>query len=165
MSKPGRKPTLSRRAFAGAALTPFLIPTRASAAGETVAETRRLELYGLLGDLPPRDRAVSARTVSVEQRPAYVLETLVLDLNGFEPVPAYFVKPRSLAGRAPTVLYNHAHGGDYPLGKRELLEGRKELTEDHVRAAAKKSGLVDVKVVAFSATHSALKLVIPLARR
>jgi hypothetical protein len=44
-------------------------------------------------------------------------------------------------------------------------KGRKELTEDHVRAAAKTSGLVDVKVVAFSATHSALKLVIPLARR
>lgn len=89
---------------------------------------RRSELYGLLGDLPARDRPVSARSVSVEERPAYVLETLVLDLNGFEPVPAYFVKPRSLAGRAPAVLYNHAHGGDYPLGKREILEGRKELT-------------------------------------
>ena len=44
-------------------------------------------------------------------------------------------------------------------------KGRKEFTEDHVRAAAKKTGLVDVKVVAFSPTHSALKLVIPLARR
>lgn len=44
-------------------------------------------------------------------------------------------------------------------------KGRRELTEDHVRAAAKRAGLVDVKVVAFSATHSALKLVIPLARR
>jgi hypothetical protein len=44
-------------------------------------------------------------------------------------------------------------------------KGRKELTEDHVRAAAKRAGLTDVKVVAFSPTHSALKLVIPLARR
>lgn len=44
-------------------------------------------------------------------------------------------------------------------------KGRKELTEDHVRAAGRKIGLVDVKVVAFSATHSALKLVIPLAHR
>jgi len=44
-------------------------------------------------------------------------------------------------------------------------KGRKELTEDHVRAAGRKVGLVDVKVVAFSATHSALKLVIPLAHR
>lgn len=44
-------------------------------------------------------------------------------------------------------------------------KGRRELTEDHVRAAAKQAGLTDVKVVAFSPTHSALKLVIPLARR
>jgi hypothetical protein len=63
----------------------------------------------------------------VEERPAYVLEKLTLDLNGFEAVPAYFVKPKSLAGKAPAVLYNHAHGGNYRLGKDELLEGRKEL--------------------------------------
>lgn len=40
-------------------------------------------------------------------------------------------------------------------------KGRPALKEDHVRAAAKAAGLTDVKVVAFSATHSALKLVIP----
>jgi hypothetical protein len=44
-------------------------------------------------------------------------------------------------------------------------KGRPALKEDHVRAAGKPAGLVDVKVVAFSATHSALKLVIPVARR
>ena len=44
-------------------------------------------------------------------------------------------------------------------------KGRRELTEDHVRAAAFEANLVDVKVVAFSETLSALKLVIPLAKR
>lgn len=44
-------------------------------------------------------------------------------------------------------------------------KGRPALREDDVRAAAKAAGLVDVKVVAFSATHSALKLVIPLRDR
>ena len=44
-------------------------------------------------------------------------------------------------------------------------KGRRELGEDHIRGAARRAGLVDVKVVAFSPTHSALKLVIPLARR
>ena len=44
-------------------------------------------------------------------------------------------------------------------------KGRPDLTEDHVRAEALRVGLVDVKVVAFSDTLSALKLVIPLARR
>ncbi len=44
-------------------------------------------------------------------------------------------------------------------------KGRRELTENHIRDAAVAAGLVDVKVVRFSATHSALKLVIPKARR
>ena len=44
-------------------------------------------------------------------------------------------------------------------------KGRRELTGNDVRRAALAHGLVDVKVVAFSATHSGLKLVIPLARR
>ena len=38
-------------------------------------------------------------------------------------------------------------------------------TEDDVRAAAFEADLVDVKVIAFSETLSALKLVIPLAKR
>ena len=44
-------------------------------------------------------------------------------------------------------------------------KGQPHIKEDHVRAAAKRAGLTDVKVVAFSTTHSALKLVIPLAKR
>ena len=52
------------------------------------AEARRRELYGLLGDLPPRQRPIGARTLSVEERPGFLLEKLVLDINGLEPVPA-----------------------------------------------------------------------------
>lgn len=44
-------------------------------------------------------------------------------------------------------------------------KGRRELTENHVRDAALAAGLVDVKVARFSDTHSALKLVVPKARR
>ena len=44
-------------------------------------------------------------------------------------------------------------------------KGRRDLSEDTVRAAAKGSGLVDVKVVRFSETLGALKLVIPRASR
>lgn len=45
------------------------------------------------------------------------------------------------------------------------LKGKPELKEVDVIAASKKAGLVDVKVVSFSDRESALKLVIPLARR
>ena len=44
-------------------------------------------------------------------------------------------------------------------------KGSKAINENDVRDAALAIGLVDVKVVAFSPTHSALKLVIPLAHR
>jgi dienelactone hydrolase len=89
---------------------------------------RREELYGLMGDLPGRDRKISVRKISEEEREGYGLEKLVLDLNGIEEVPAYFVSPLSRkAAKVPVVLYNHAHGGDYPLGKDELLKSRKLL--------------------------------------
>ncbi|MBI4877290.1 MAG: acetylxylan esterase [Acidobacteria bacterium] len=90
------------------------------------AERRRL-LYKLLGDLPPRNRKISARTVSREDRGSYVLERLELDLNGLEPAPAWFARPKQAAGRIPAILYNHAHGGDYKLGKDELIRGRIQL--------------------------------------
>jgi len=44
-------------------------------------------------------------------------------------------------------------------------KGQKQITENDVLAAGQPAGLVDVKVCSFSATHTALKFVIPLSRR
>jgi hypothetical protein len=44
-------------------------------------------------------------------------------------------------------------------------KGKKEVTENDVISAGRKSGLKDVKVVGFSATHTALKFVLPVAKR
>jgi hypothetical protein len=44
-------------------------------------------------------------------------------------------------------------------------KGRPEISERATMAAGKAAGLVDVKVVGFSPTHTAEKYVIPLARR
>jgi hypothetical protein len=44
-------------------------------------------------------------------------------------------------------------------------KGNAAVSESAVMAAGKSAGLVDVKVVAFSATHSALKFVVPLKDR
>ena len=92
-------------------------------------EARRRELYALMGELPNRSRPVEAHKVVEERREHYVLEKLVLELNGVEHVPAYFVRPLNAGpgARLPTVLYNHAHGGDYGLGKDELLKGNRFL--------------------------------------
>ena len=44
-------------------------------------------------------------------------------------------------------------------------KGRKQITENDVIAAGRKSGLKDVKVVGFSPTHTALKFVLPITAR
>lgn len=92
-------------------------------------DSRRRELYGLLGDLPARDRPVSTETVATREEERYLLDILVLDLNGIEPVPAYLVRPKNATGPVPAVLYHHAHGGDYALGKSELIRGRSHLQD------------------------------------
>jgi dienelactone hydrolase len=88
---------------------------------------RRAELYGLLGDLPPRARPVAGRKTSESERDGYVLERWELDLNGVEIVPAYLARPRGVTGRRPAVLFNHSHGGGYTIGKTEFVEGRSYL--------------------------------------
>ncbi|MGI6367971.1 MAG: dienelactone hydrolase family protein [Anaerolineae bacterium] len=88
---------------------------------------QREQLYALLGDLPARDYPISADLISTQERDGYILETLRLDLNGIEPVPAYFARPRGEVRNAPVVLYQHAHGGNYVLGKDEFIDGRAAL--------------------------------------
>jgi hypothetical protein len=44
-------------------------------------------------------------------------------------------------------------------------KGKKEITESDVLGAGRKAGLKDVKVVGFSATHTALKFVIAVEKR
>ena len=58
----------------------------------------------------------------------------------------------------PCIRPNGAIWVVYPKGKQHIREA-------DVMAAGKDAGLVDVKIVSFSETHSALKFVIPAARR
>lgn len=85
-------------------------------------EARRAELYRLLGDLPPRDRPISARNLGEQLREGFVEEQWIFDFNGIEDVPGVFTRPVTGAGRRPTILYNHYHGGDFHTGKRELTD-------------------------------------------
>jgi hypothetical protein len=87
---------------------------------------RRRQLWHFLGDLPdPRSpRAVHLRTTI---HPGFTLEHLELDLNGIEPVPALLLLPEKRPTPSAGLVYIHAHGGTYELGKEELLLGRKVL--------------------------------------
>jgi len=86
-------------------------------------ESRRGELWGLLGDLPWQHKSSPPRVVSTEKHENYTLQRLVLDLNGIEPVPALLLIPDRRQHPAPGLLFIHWHAGMYDLGKEELLQG------------------------------------------
>lgn len=67
-------------------------------------------------------------------------------------------KLRSVNSAAKHLAPNGALWIVYPKGK-------EELKQDDIFKAGKSAGLVDVKVVSFSPTHTALKFVIPVAFR
>ena len=124
----------SRRDFlqtSGAALAAAgsrSLANRSNAADESFSaqqERRRKELWGLLGDLPWNHRPGPAHLVSTEDHDGYVLERLVLDLNGQDPVPAVLLIPKKRVERAPGLLFIHWHAGMYDLGKEQLTRGVK----------------------------------------
>lgn len=93
-----------------------------------ISASDRQKLISLLGDLPHYTKEdIKSEIVFVEKHDSYIIEKLVLYLNGIEPVPAYFLKPGNSSGKLPVILYNHAHGGDYQRGKEELLKGASYL--------------------------------------
>jgi hypothetical protein len=104
---------------------------------------RRKELWGLLGDLPKK-RAPKSKLLKTTRGDGYLLEHLELDLNGVEAVPAYLLIPDKRPKKAPGLLYIHAHGGTYGLGKEELILGRKVLPAYAPVCAAK--GLVTLAI-------------------
>lgn len=81
-------------------------------------------LATLLG--PRFSQAVAVRVTCQESRAfhGWVLDDLCFDFDG-ESAPAWFLRPAS--GRVPAVIYAHAHGNNFALGRDELIEGRGSL--------------------------------------
>lgn len=91
-------------------------------------DDEREKLKGLLGDLPA-DGPISAKVLKLEERDGYYLETVLLELYGMDPIPAYVAKPREGTGPFPLVLYNHSHGGNYGNGRKEMIVSSPYLQE------------------------------------
>jgi len=83
-------------------------------------ETRE-KLYSLLGDLPTAPPPITAILIAEDEYEDFILENLVLELNGTESVPAYFTRPKNASAPYPVILFSHSHGGYYHMGKNELL--------------------------------------------
>ncbi len=105
---------MTRREFAWT-----LAPLAGAAAIAGDAGDGRARLYAQLGSLPPRDAKIGVEKLSSRVQNGYTVESLLLDLNGGDPLPAYFVKPgQTLHGKLPAFFYCASTAGDA-----ELLDG------------------------------------------
>lgn len=86
------------------------------------------KLQQLLGDVPS-DQPITATLLKQEELDGYKLESLLLDLNGIERVPAYIAKPLQGDGPFPLVVFNHSHGGDYANGRNEFVRSSPYLQQ------------------------------------
>ncbi|WP_390410201.1 CocE/NonD family hydrolase [Lacticaseibacillus jixiensis] len=88
--------------------------------------SRREELIALLGKRPKL--APSGQVLFTRPHGKATLETLALTLNDIEQVPAYFAYPND-GQTHPLVIFNHSHGGNFALGKDELIAGNTYLCD------------------------------------
>lgn len=86
----------------------------------------REKLISLLGDRPVV-KEPEHLLIKKETNDTYTVETLLLDLNGEEKVPAYFIKPKNVQGPLPLMLFHHSHDSNYGLGRKEVIEGNDYL--------------------------------------
>lgn len=59
----------------------------------------------------------------------YRIERYMLKLNNLELVPTICCLPLEEKSTYPVVLYQHSHGGDFKIGKKELIHGASHLFE------------------------------------
>jgi dienelactone hydrolase len=84
----------------------------------------RATLWQLLGKLPPRPRVPKVKTLAREDRGTYWLERFEFDNGAGATVPGVLLLPKNISGKAPAILWNHWHGGQYDLGKAALMEAK-----------------------------------------
>ncbi len=102
--------------------TPQLIPPRSEKDWAQQRSAIREKLESLLGKRPPRP-VQKPLTLWKEDRGSYWLEKFEFDNGAAEIVRGYLFLPKTASATrpAPGILYCHWHGGQYDIGKDELL--------------------------------------------
>ncbi|MCB9450423.1 MAG: dienelactone hydrolase family protein [Anaerolineaceae bacterium] len=90
----------------------------------------RKSLWQLLGDVPP-PFSPHVQTLGITPHDGYSLHQISFENGLGATVPGLLLIPDHLAGRAPAVLYQHFHGGKYPIGKDQLFLA-KDATPDGI---------------------------------
>ena len=86
----------------------------------------RARLAALLGPGFPGADFAGATRVGLRDHNGWLLEDLTFRA-GAEDIPAFFLRPPDGHAPAPAILYCHAHGNDYTVGRDELTLGRPAL--------------------------------------
>jgi len=76
----------------------------------------------LLGKLPPRPKLPTVKILSRDDRGDFILEKFEFDNDAGAVVPGYLILPKQAKGKSPAILYCHWHGGQYDIGKDEMLQ-------------------------------------------
>lgn len=82
----------------------------------------REDLKKLLGPDERLDN-VSGELLNSEDHGSFMVERYQLHLNKLESVPALRAYSKTVSGKRPVVIYLHSHGGNFPLGKSEMING------------------------------------------
>ena len=119
------------------------IPTTQSE-WETQRKEIRATLWKLLGDLPPRPAKPAVTTISREDKGDYWLEKFSFDNGAGDTVPGYCFLPKtaSAKSKASAILYCHWHGGQYDIGKDEMLGTNKAIPRAPGETLAKQGYVV-----------------------
>jgi dienelactone hydrolase len=110
--------------LAKAEVAPQFVVPDSKPAWETKRQEVRRQLWRLLGRLPPRPALPVVKTLSREDKGEYVLEKFTFDNEAGATVPGYVFLPKTPHKQSPAILYCHWHGGEYAIGKEELLQAR-----------------------------------------
>lgn len=104
----------------------------------------RATLWKLLGDLPPRPATPSVTVVSREDKGDYWQEKFTFDNGAGDTVPGLCFLPKTATAdkKAPAILYCHWHGGQYDIGKDELLGVNKAIPRSPGETLAKQGYVV-----------------------
>lgn len=89
-------------------------------------QTKRTEVRSTLerqlGTYPPRPTVPQLTVLSREEGEGYTLEKFRFENGLGMTVPGYLFLPKKITGKVPAILYCHWHGGQYDVGKQEMLQ-------------------------------------------
>jgi dienelactone hydrolase len=113
--------TNAQRWLAAVPTPEFHVPATREAWATQRDEIRKT-LWQLLGDLPARPVKPGIQITEREEGEGYTLEKFSFDNGAGAKVPGYCFVPKDGQAKHPAILYCHWHGGQYDIGKKEMLQ-------------------------------------------